>query len=36
MDPCVEAMVNEGFKDDDELQEMLARVKPYIGKSSVI
>lgn len=36
VDPCVEAMVNEGFKDDDELQEMLASVKPYIGKSGVI
>ena len=36
VDPCVEAMVNEGFNDDDELQEMLASVKPYIGKSGVI
>ena len=32
----MEAMVNEGCKDDDELQEMLARVKLYISKSSVI
>ena len=32
----MEAMVNERCKDDGELQEMLARVKPYISKSSVI
>ena len=36
MDPCVEAMVIERYKDDGELQEMLARVKPYIGKNGVI